>query len=95
MNQQDLRKYFGEMLKKEGYISSDSLAVLGKLIRLTLEYRDRLVEEKNEILTVEETRKGLDAYMAVLKENRLPEGLDEKIGKLVKLWLKEINGKAL
>lgn len=95
MNQQDLRKYFGEMLKKEGYISTDSLAVLGKLIRLTLEYRDRLVEEKNEILTVEETRKGLDAYMAVLKENRLPEGLDEKIGKLVKLWLKEINGKAL
>jgi len=95
MNQQDLRKYFGEMLKKEGYLSSDSLAVLGKLIRLTLEYRDRLVEEKNEILTVEETRKGLDAYMATLKENRLPEGLDEKIGKLVKLWLKEINGKAL
>jgi hypothetical protein len=95
MNQQDLRKYFGEMLKKEGYISTDSLAVPGKLIRLTLEYRDRLVEEKNEILTVEETRKGLDAYMAVLKENRLPEGLDEKIGKLVKLRLKEINGKAL
>jgi len=95
MNQQDLRKSFGEMLKKEGYISTDSLAVLGKLIRLTLEYRDRLVEEKNEILTVEETRKGLDAYMATLKENRLPEGLDEKIGKLVKLWLKEINGKAL
>jgi hypothetical protein len=93
MNQRDLREYFGEMLKKEGYISSDSMAVFGKLIRLTLEYRDRLVEEKNEILTVEETRKGLDAYIEALRQNRPPEGLSDKIANLVKLWLKEINGK--
>ena len=95
MNQQDLRKFFGEILKKEGYISSDSMAVFGELIRLTLEYRDRLVEEKNEILTVEETRKGLDAYVAALRQNRLPEGLTDKIANLVRLWLNEINGKSL
>ncbi len=94
MDQQDLRKYFGEMLKKEGYISSDSMAVFGKLIRLTLDYRNRLAKEKGEILTVEETRIGLDAYLIALRENRLPEGFTDKIAGLVRIWLKEINGKA-
>jgi hypothetical protein len=93
MDSEDLRRYFGELLHQEGFISSESLAVFGHLIRLTLQYRDNLVAEKNEILTVEETRKGLESYMAALKSDHLPESLEPKIAGLVQLWLKEINRK--
>ncbi len=93
-DQDELRKYFGEILKDEGYIQSESLAVFGKLIRLTLEYRDRLFAEKGEILTVAETRTALDAYMITLESGKIPENLEGKILGLVKLWLKQINGKS-
>ncbi|UCD95351.1 MAG: hypothetical protein JSU69_04695 [Candidatus Zixiibacteriota bacterium] len=93
MNPNDLERFFGELLKQEKYIPSASMAVLGKLIRLTIAYRDRWKAEKDEILTVEETRKALDAYQAVLKDGKMPEGLDRKTAGLVKLWLKEINRK--
>ncbi len=90
MDQEDLRRYFGEMLRKEGYISSESMSVFGKLIRLTIEFRDRLKKEKDEILTVEDTRKAVEVYLSILKTGHRPDNLDEKIDKLVDLWLREI-----
>lgn len=93
MDQDDLRHYFGEILKDEGYLPSESLAIFGKLIRLTLEYRDSLVAQKNEFLTVAETRVGLEAYTRAVESGRIQDNLEEKILELVKLWLKEINGK--
>jgi hypothetical protein len=87
-----LRKYFGEILQEEGYIPTESFAVLGKLIRLTLDYRDRLAAETGEILTVEETRRGISAYLEAIESEKIPPGLNKKIEGLVLLWLKHING---
>lgn len=94
MDQKDLKRLFGKMLKEEGYIPSESMAIFGKLIRLTIEFRDLWKAKKNEILTVEDTRKATSVYVSALKEGRIPENLDEKTAGLVRLWLKEINGKA-
>jgi len=93
MPQDDLRRFFGELLFEQGEISSESMAVLGKLIRLTIDYRDKLKSETGEILTVQETKKATIAYVAALRDGVIPEGLDEKIRNLVRLWLKEINKK--
>lgn len=93
MDQQDLRRFFGEMLKEQGYVSSESMAIFGKLINLTVGFRDRWKAEKNEIVTVDDTRKALDAYSAALKEERIPDGLERKIEELVRLWLQKINRK--
>jgi hypothetical protein len=93
MKEDKLRKYFGELLQKEGYISSDSMAVLGKLIRVTLEYRDRIVSEKGQTLTVEETRVALDIFQTAVKTEKLPAKLDPKIRELIVLWFREIYGR--
>lgn len=91
--EEDIRRYFGELLKAEGSVPPKAMTVLGKLIRLTIEFRDRWKAEKNEILTVEDTKKATKIYMSILKTGQPPDKLEEKIDKLVRIWLKEINGK--
>jgi hypothetical protein len=91
MDQEDLRRFFGEMLKEEEYISSDSFAVFGKLIRLTIDYRDRLLADENITLTVDDTKQGIAIYLEALKSGQLPDDMEPRIAELVRLWLKEIN----
>jgi len=91
--EEDIRRYFGELLKTEGEIPPETMIVLGKLIRLTIEFRDRWKADKNEILTVEDTKKATEIYMSILKTGQLPDKLEEKIDRLVRIWLKEINGR--
>jgi hypothetical protein len=91
MDQEDLRQFFGKMLKDEGYISSESFAVFGKLIRLTIQYRDRLLATENVTLTVDETKRGIAVYLDALRTGSLAEDIEPKIDGLVRLWLKEIN----
>ena len=93
MDKHDLKRFFGELLKEEKYISSESMAVFGKLIRLTIAFRDRWKAEENEIVTIDDTRRALDVYVTALKEGKLPDDLDKKTTELVKLWLRKINGK--
>ena len=92
MKQDSIRQFFGEVLRENKYISSDSMAVFGKLIRLTLQFRDKYWEAHGEILTVDETRQGLDIYQRAVNSKKLPQGLNPKIAALVDLWLREING---
>ncbi len=91
--EEDIRRYFAELLRQEGQIPSEALTVLGKLIRLTIQFRDEWKKEKNEILTVEETKAAVEIYLTVIKTGLLPNRMEEKIDRLVRLWLKEINGK--
>jgi hypothetical protein len=92
MNDDEILKYFGELMQKQGEIPTEAMTVLGKLIRLTIEYRDRLRREKQEILTVEETKLATGIYTSVLDTGKLLLSIDPKITGLVKLWLKEVNG---
>lgn len=91
MQQDDIQRYLASILREKESLSSEEMAVFGKLIRLTVEYRDRRKAENNDILTVEETKRALEAYEKALKDNKMPDGIDEKIRGLVKLWLKKIN----
>ena len=91
MQEEDLRRFLAGMLLSDHDADSEELAVVGKLIRLTLEYRDRLKAEKSEILTVEDTRLALDVYEQAIKTGKIEPDPGEKIGGLVKLWLQKIN----
>ncbi|UCD16545.1 MAG: hypothetical protein JSV44_08750 [Candidatus Zixiibacteriota bacterium] len=93
MKQDDLRRFFANMLKDYGYLPSESMRVMGRLIRLTIAYRDQWKANHDEILTVAEARKAVEIYNSVLESESFPEELDEKIAGLVRLWLKEINRK--
>ena len=91
MKQDDLNKYFNEILESEKYISSGAMDVLRQLIRLTLDYRDKMKAETGEILTVGDTRIAVDIYLGVIKTGRMPAEMTDRIGSLVKYWLQEIN----
>ena len=91
MEDEDLRRFLAGVLLDDPDPDSEEMAIVGKLIRLTLEYRDNLKSQKNEKLTVEDTRRALDIYEQVIKTGKMPSETDDKITGLVKLWLQKIN----
>ena len=92
MNDDELKKYLARLLpdKNEADIKSEELQIVQKLIKLTLQYRDQLVAQKNS-LNVQETRVAIELYWLALKKGHMPSGVDPKIEALIRLWLKEIN----
>jgi hypothetical protein len=60
---------------------------------LTIEFRDDWKAKRDEIVTVDDARQATEVYLAILKTGRIPKDLDYKVEQLVRLWLKEINGK--
>ena len=64
-----------------------------QLIRLTIEFRDEWKRNCNEIVTVADAKKATIAYVAAIRTGKIPSGLSDKIENLVRLWLREINGR--
>ncbi|MFH2036900.1 MAG: hypothetical protein ABIJ45_10895 [Candidatus Zixiibacteriota bacterium] len=91
MTEPELNGFLEKLIKKNGGLPPDELAIFKKLIDLTLQFRDELLADHNRTLTVRETQVAITIYAKTLAEKRLPRTLDEIISCLVKLWLKEIN----
>jgi len=64
--------------------------VFTMLVKVTLKYRDTLVENNEPALTVGETQQALDLFMVIIKTQKFPEMQDERIKKLITLWLEEL-----
>ena len=91
MNEDKLKEIFGEFLSDGQYIPADALNLLGRLIRLTIEFRDRLKADTGEIVTVDDTIQALDAYKTACKTKNIPDGLNDKSQGLVSFWLENID----
>ena len=91
-DQINLKNYFDALLEKNKNIDNEALAVLRKLIDLTLSFRDKLKAETGQVITVGETRQAIDIYMEAMQTEILPGDLPPRIDSLVKYWLIEING---
>ena len=79
-------QHFRELL---GDSEEDSARMLTLLISVTVNYRDRLKEETGQVLTVEDTRRALDALEAQLR-GEPPHELSKEQRTLLELWLKEL-----
>lgn len=64
--------------------------MLAMLVRIALSYRDHLVAINEPPLTVGETQQALDAFMVVVKTQQFPAIPEQRIKKLVLLWLEEL-----
>jgi hypothetical protein len=64
--------------------------VLKNLITDTVHFRDKLKEETGEVLTVEDTRKALDALETHLKGEKFPEGLTPEQKALAQIFIDRI-----
>ncbi len=93
MEGDDLRRFFAELLRDHGYIPTSAMQTMGKLIRLTVEYRDQWKDQHHEILTVGETRMAIEIYIKAIETETRPVRVGPKIDGLIRLWLKEINGR--
>ena len=67
-----------------------SVRMLGMLVKITLSYRDELVENNEDAITVGETQKALEAFMMVIKTQKIPVIEDSRIKRLVMKWLEEL-----
>jgi hypothetical protein len=92
MNEDNLKRIFSEFLSDGKFIPADAIKTMGQLIRLTLEFRDRLKADTGEIVTVDDTHQALNAYITANKTQSVPDGLNARSEGLLRLWLKEING---
>jgi hypothetical protein len=64
--------------------------VFTMLVKVTLKYRDMLVENNEPPLTIGETQQALDLFMLIIKTQKFPETQDPRIKKLITLWLEEL-----
>jgi hypothetical protein len=91
MSDDKLKRYLATLMPKDSEILDKDVAVVKQLVELTLQYRDELKTERNETLTVGETRVAIEIYWLALQKGHMPTRLEPKIEALVRLWLKEIN----
>jgi len=92
MSEQDLNEFFGEFLNEKGQVPPEAAETFRRLINLTLEFRDSWKAETGEILTVGDTRKALDIYLRAMETGRVPSKMKLIIDRLIRFWMKNING---
>ena len=66
---------------------NDPTGAISILISETVRFRDKLKENTGEILTVDDTRKALDALDCHLKREPLPEDMTSEQKTLTQIWI--------
>lgn len=90
MQDDDIKNLFERVLKHFEGADEGARGTFSVLVKTTLKYRDWLVESNSSPLTVAETKAALNAFLTVLKEQKIPGALPKRVHDLVILWLKEI-----
>ena len=86
----DIEHVFRHMEERIGDQNDGAKHMLAMLVRVTLAYRDELVQLNEPPLTVGETQSALDAFMVVMKTQQFPEVADSRVKTLVLKWLEEL-----
>ena len=92
MSSDDLQTYFDSIFAEKGEISEGEKKIILILIDTTLQYRDELLRNTGQTLTIEETQMALHIYMNAVRTGKMPANTEKKIGQLIKLWLEKVNG---
>ncbi len=92
MSTDDLQTYFDSIFAEKGEINEGEKKIIMILIDTTLQYRDELLRNTGQTLTVEETQMALHIYLNAVKTGQVPANIEKKIGQLIKLWLEKVNG---
>jgi len=94
MTEDEFSKQFGGHFGRDsGTEAQRAEDIMRQLIRLTIKFRDQWKRNRNETVTVADTKKATIAYIAAVRTGKIPAGLGFKIEELVRLWLREINGR--
>ena len=80
MNPDELQIYLNGIFSQESDLSHGEKEIILKLIDSTIRYRDELLRNTGETLTVEETQMALNIYRSVIKTGKIPVNIEKKIG---------------
>lgn len=78
------------MLEDSGQDTDATRQVFSILIRSTLEYRDRILESKGIVITVEDVRASLDWLIPAVSTGHLPETENKIQLDLLTTWLEKL-----
>ena len=81
-----LIKSLGEQI----VIDNNAGDILGKLIKETLRFRDKLLEENGLTLTVADTRMALEALEEFFQEREPSQKLTSEQASLLQIWIDKI-----
>lgn len=90
MEKDDIERLFKRVAEHFKGATEPTKRMFSMLVDETLKFRDELLKGKNEILTVGETHRALDAFMKVLKTHEIPDGLEKNVKELLLRWLKAL-----
>ncbi|MEW6412348.1 MAG: hypothetical protein AB1483_07725 [Candidatus Zixiibacteriota bacterium] len=68
----------------------DAKGVMASLIKDTIQFRDKLKEETGQVLTVEDTRKALDALETHLSGDKFPKNLTPEQKALAQIFIDRV-----
>lgn len=85
-----IEELFETLAKRYGVGPDGSKQIFTLLVKITLKYRDMLVELGEKPLTVEETRQAIDELLMVIQQKRFSPQISSRIEKLLALWLEEL-----
>lgn len=90
MDDDDIQKLFEKVSHHFEGADEGAKGMFSMLVKTALKYRDMLEHSSGEALTVAETRDALAAFMKVMQDHKIPDGLTKRVRDLVILWLEEI-----
>lgn len=90
MDESGIEELLLKVLDRTGHKDDAAQRVFASLVRSTLEYRDRTLESKGVVVTVEDVRACLDWLVPILASGNMPDMDNEIRQGLLKAWLAEL-----
>ena len=87
LTDEQLRLLVDSMCVQLGRGGQEAVQVVNTLIRETVKFRDKLKQERGEILTVSDTRIALEALTEHLKGRKITNGLTPEQKALTQIWI--------
>ena len=93
MDDEDIKVLFDRIAHHFAGADEGARGMFAMLVETTMRYRDLLAHAQGKPLTVGEASAALEIFMEVLRTQRIPAGLEDRVRGLVMLWLEELRKK--
>ena len=92
MREKDLERLFEGVLETADQDTEPVRRVFYTLIRVTLKYRDDIMADRGEVVTVNAVRESLDWLPYVLAVGNIPHTVDDLCRGLLEAWAAALKG---
>ncbi len=95
IDDRDIEELFERIQDHFEQVDEKTKDMFDMLIEQTLEFRKKCAEANGHVLTVGETKQALDAFMIVLRVQKIPANLPKPVYDLIIRWLEALKNRAV